>query len=81
MSDSLTKLFESLKGNAPVSQSGLGDLSKLIGRGRSPAGDLLLALRPYLNEKRRGKVQEAIGILSLTQVFELLKTFGGDSSV
>ena len=83
MSDSLSKLFDALKGNsASISPNGLGDLTKLFGKGHhSPAGDLLLALRPFLNEKRRGKVHEAVGILSLTQVFELLKTFGGDSSV
>ncbi len=82
MTDSLTKLLESLKGSgASARPSGMGDLSKLLGGRRTPAGDLLLALRPYLNEKRRSKVQDAVSILSLTQVFDLLKMFGGDSSV
>ena len=71
MSDPVSELLSQFKGSAP-------NLSKMLGSSRSPAGDLILALRPYLNEKRRSKVQEAISILSLTQVFELFKTFGGE---
>ncbi len=73
MSDPISDLLSQLKG-----ASGGANLSKLLKSSRSPAGDLLLALRPYLNEKRRAKVHDAVSILSLTQVFELFKTFGGD---
>lgn len=78
MSDPITDLLAQFKGALGGSNDKKSDLSKLFGKNRSPAGDLLLALRPYLNEKRRNKVQEAVGILSLTQVFELFKTFGGE---
>lgn len=74
MSDPISELLAQLKGS-----SGSGpNFSKLLHSSRSPAGDLLLALRPYLNPKRREKVKEAISILSLTQIFELFKTFGGE---
>lgn len=78
MSDPISELLAQLKGSTGGSSDSLPNLSKLLKTSKSPAGDLLLALRPYLNEKRRAKVRDAVSILSLTQVFDLFKTFGGE---
>lgn len=78
MSDPISDLLSQFKGALGGSSGKSPDLSKLMSGKRSPAGDLLWALRPYLNEKRRAKVKDAVSILSLTQVFDLFKTFGGE---
>ena len=74
MSDPISELLTQLKGPS----GNVPNFTKLLNSSKSPAGDLLLALRPYLNPKRREKVKEAVSILSLTQIFELFKTFGGE---
>lgn len=77
--DTISELLSQFKNLGGGSNKSV-DLSKLLNTNarRSPAGDLLLALRPYLNEKRRAKVKDAVSILSLTQIFDVFKTFGGD---
>lgn len=43
-----------------------------------PRANLLMSLKPYLKESRKNKIDQYIGLLNMSQVFELFKNTGGD---
>ncbi len=43
-----------------------------------PRAKLLKSLKPYLKESRKNKVDQYIGLLNMSQVFDLFKNSGGD---
>lgn len=43
-----------------------------------PRSKLLMSLKPYLKESRKNKLDQYIGLLNMTSVFELFKNSGGD---
>lgn len=45
-----------------------------------PRAKLLKSLKPYLKESRKNKVDQYIGLLNMSQVFELFKNSGGDEN-
>ena len=46
-----------------------------------PRSNLLLSLKPYLKDSRKQKLDQYVGLLNMSQVFELLKNTGGDKNV
>lgn len=47
---------------------------------KDPRANLLISLKPYLNEKRKGKVEQYIQFLNLSRVIEMLHSNGGDKN-
>ena len=47
---------------------------------KDPRAKLLISLKPYLNEKRKGKVEQYIQFLNLSRVIEMLHSNGGDKN-
>lgn len=45
-----------------------------------PRAKLLKSLKPYLKESRKTKLDQYIGLLNMSQVFELFKNSGGDEN-
>ena len=45
-----------------------------------PRAKLLKSLKPYLKESRKNKIDQYIGLLNMSQVFELFKNSGGDEN-
>ena len=72
-------------GSAPQSESGgsapssspqaalLSQAQSLIGAANDDRSRLLLSLKPYLNEKRKGTIDSAIKLLNLAQLSSLFK--------
>ena len=78
-------LFEETKEKEPPKESAMGNLDMgklmmLMNRINSSADDertnLLKALKPHLSQERRERVEKAIKILKLIDLFPLLKDSG-----
>lgn len=44
-----------------------------------PRANLLKSLKPYLNKKRKDKVDQYIQLFNMSKVFEVINPLGGDS--
>jgi hypothetical protein len=45
-----------------------------------PRSILLQSLKPYLNENRKGKVDQYIQLMNMSKVFDVFSSFGGDKN-
>lgn len=43
-----------------------------------PRAKLLMSLKPYLKDSRKNKLDQYVGLLNMSSVFELFKNSGGD---
>ncbi len=55
-------------------------MEKLQSRPADPRCNLLLSLKPMLNEKKQGKIDEAVKIMSLLSFLPLLDELRGDGN-
>lgn len=53
-------------------------MDALNNKKNDPRAKLLKSLKPYLKESRKNKVDQYIGLLNMSQVFDLFKNSGGD---
>ena len=43
-----------------------------------PRANLLLSLKPYLNENRKGKVEQYIQLFNMSKIMDIFQSNGGD---
>ena len=55
-------------------------MEKMNGNKNDPRSTLLLSLKPYLNEKRKTKVEDYVKFLNIANVFSMLNITGGDKN-
>lgn len=55
-------------------------MGKLNSNKNDPRANLLLSLKPYLNEERQTKVEQYVKLFSMTKIIDVLNTTGGDHS-
>ena len=75
MSDTIKNLFDSFSFNDTSSDSQNDIFSNLFSSIGNSNLDLLIALKPYLNEKRQKKLDQCENFISIIKTFEILNAF------
>lgn len=73
MSDTIKNLLNSF--SSDENDNSTDSFSNLFSSIGNPNLDLLVALKPYLNEKRKRKLDQCENFLSIIKTFEILNTF------
>jgi hypothetical protein len=75
MSDSIKNLLSSFSNTENATNDDIfSNLFSSIGNSNL---DLLVALKPYLNEKRKKKLDQCENFISIIKTFEILNAFNG----
>ena len=75
MSDTIKNLLNSLSSGESSSDSQNDIFSNLFSSVGNSNLDLLVALKPYLNEKRQKKLDQCENFISIIRTFEILNAF------
>lgn len=75
MSDSIKNLLGSFSSGDNCSDSSNDVFSNLFSSIGNSNLDLLVALKPYLNEKRQKKLDQCENFISIIKTFEILNAF------
>jgi len=75
MSDTIKKLLGSFSSDVTSSDSQNDVFSNLFSSVGNSNLDLLIALKPYLNEKRQKKLEQCENFISIIKTFEILNAF------
>lgn len=54
-------------------------MEKMNANKNDPRSNLLLSLKPYLNEDRQSKVEQYIKLFNMTKIMDVFNGTGGDS--
>lgn len=54
-------------------------MEKMNANKNDPRSNLLLSLKPYLNEDRQSKVEQYIKLFNMTKIMDVFNSTGGDS--
>lgn len=55
-------------------------IEKMNNTKNDPRSNLLLSLKPYLNENRQSKVEQYVKLLNMSKIVDVFNTNGGDNS-
>ena len=77
MSDNIKNMLDSISSSDNSSNSQNDIFSKLFSSVGNSNLDLLVALKPYLNEKRQKKLDQCENFISIIKTFEILNAFNG----
>jgi transcription termination factor NusB len=75
MSDNIKNLLDSISSSDNSSNSQNDIFSNLFSSVGNSNLDLLVALKPYLNEKRQKKLDQCENFISIIKTFEILNAF------
>jgi len=75
MSDTIKNLLGSFSSNDSSHDSQNDIFSNLFSSVGNSNLDLLIALKPYLNEKRQKKLEQCENFISIIKTFEILNAF------